>query len=75
MDPLDQIMDALDIETFFVCKDEAEGRRLAVGLMEKLKFASYDIVFIKYQGPGARVRIRAYVHKPGDNYSWLEGIS
>ena len=69
--PLDNILDALDVETFFVCTSEVEGKNLALTLMKNLGFKDVDLVFIKFQGSGARVRIRAYINKPGDNYPWL----
>jgi len=56
------VMDAIDIETFLVCSSESEGKELAIRM---------DIVFIQYQGPGARVRVRGYVYKPGASYGWL----
>jgi len=64
-------MDALDVETFLVCADEEEGRRLARELMAELGFPEADIVFFEFNGPGARVRLRAYRHRPGDRYAWL----
>ena len=42
---LDRVMDALDVETFFVCRDEEEGKELARRLMGKLGFQDTDIVF------------------------------
>ncbi|HHX51626.1 MAG TPA: hypothetical protein GX711_09320 [Clostridia bacterium] len=71
-DVLDRVMDALDLETFFVCRDEEEGKELARRLMGKLGFQDTDIVFVEHLGPGARVRARAYVHRSGDHYRWLE---
>lgn len=67
-----KIIDALDIETFLHCQDENEGRKLAAALMEELSLSDFDIVDIKQLGPGARVRIRAYINRPGDYYTWLE---
>lgn len=69
---MERVMDAVDIETFLVCKDEEEGRRLSLQLMDELGFKDSSIVFIQHQGPGARVRLRGYVYKPGDNYGWLK---
>lgn len=68
---LDRVMDALDLETFLVCKDEEEGRNLTLGLMQELGFQDVDIVFLEHEGPGVRVRARAYVHRSGDKYRWL----
>ncbi len=68
-----KIVDAVDIETFFACKDEEEGRTLALKLLESFGLKDTDIVFIQYEGPGARVRARGYIHRAGDRYGWLEG--
>jgi hypothetical protein len=70
--PLSSVLDALDVETFFVCTSEEEGKRLALDLMKELGFQDVDLVFIKFQGSGARVRARAYINRPGDNYPWLD---
>jgi len=70
---LRKIMDAVDIETFFVCKDEEEGRTLALELLQRFGLKDTDIVFIQHQGPGARVRARGYIYRAGDHYGWLEG--
>ncbi len=69
---LDRVVDAIDIETFLYCKDEAEGRELAVALAHELNLNHPDIVFLEHHGPGARVRLRAYAHHPGDHYRWLD---
>ncbi|MFZ5646858.1 MAG: hypothetical protein ACOY30_04470 [Bacillota bacterium] len=69
---LDRIMDGMDIETFIVCSSEEEGRRLTLQLFREKGFKDVDIVFIQFQGPGVRVRARAYVHRPGDSYGWLK---
>lgn len=69
---LDKVMDALDLETFLVCNDEEEGRNLTLSLMQELGFQDVDIVFLEHQGPGVRVRARAYIHRSGDKYRWLE---
>jgi hypothetical protein len=68
---LDHVVDALDIETFLICKSESEGREIALSLMAELNLPQGDIVFIEHKGPGARVRIRTYIHHPGDHYRWL----
>lgn len=72
---LDHVLDALDIETFLVCSSEEEGRRLAVQLMADLGLPHGDVVFLEYHGSGARVRLRSYLHRPGDHYRWLESES
>lgn len=68
---LEKIMDAIDIETYIVCKNEDEAEKLTMELMEKLGFKDISIVFIQHRGPGARVRARGYIYKPGDRYGWL----
>lgn len=70
---LSKILDAVDIETFFICKDEEEARALALEMLQKFGLTDNDIVFVQHQGPGARVRARGYVHRAGDLYGWLEG--
>jgi hypothetical protein len=70
--PLNHVLDAIDLETFLVCMSEAEGKHLALALMKDLGFKDVDLVFIKFQGSGARVRVRAYINRPGDNYPWLD---
>lgn len=69
---IDRIMDAIDFETFIVCNSEEEGRKLIVQLIKEWGFQDVDIVFSQYQGPGSRIRARAYVHRSGDVYGWLE---
>lgn len=69
---LDRVMDAMDVETFLVCSSEEEGRRLMLQFLKDIGFADVDIVFIQFQGPGVRVRARAYIHRPGDTYGWLK---
>ena len=70
-DILEKIMDAVDLETYLVCKDEEEAERLTLEIMKKLGFKDTTIVFIQHQGPGARIRARGYIYKPGDKYSWI----
>lgn len=69
---IEKIVDALDIETFFLCDNEEEAKELAGMLVQELKLPHGDIVFLEYKGLGARVRIRSYIHHPGDHYRWLE---
>jgi len=68
---LEKVMDAVDLETYLVCKNEEDAEKFTMELMEKLGFQDISIVFIQHQGPGARVRARGYIYKPGDHYSWL----
>ena len=69
---LDRVVDSLDIETFILCKDEAEARALAEELAREMNLSRPDIVFLEHRGPGARIRLRTYIHRPGDHYHWLE---
>lgn len=68
----DRITDALDVETFLVCESEEEGKQLALQLMKDLGFDDIDVVFVEFIGPGARVRVRAYICRSGDEYPWLD---
>lgn len=72
-DCLDKVLDAIDIETFFICRDEEEGKTLAIRLLENFGLRDNDIVFIEHQGTGVRVRARGYIHRAGDRYGWLQG--
>lgn len=69
--PLEQVMDALDVETFFVCDNEQQGRSLMLGLLKQWGLTDVDVVFAQHLGPGIRVRGRAYIHRPADKYSWI----
>jgi len=68
---LNRIVDSLDVETFIVCKNEEEGKKLGIQLMKDLGFRDADVVFIEYGNGGVRVRLRANIFKPGDYYKWL----
>lgn len=72
MDIFSRIVDAVDVETFILCKNEAEGKRLVKALMEEMGLKEGKIIFLKKRGPGVRVRVRAYIHEPGDDYGWLK---
>ena len=69
---LKHVMDALDVETFLICESEEEGKNLGLTLMKDLGFKDVDIVFSEFIGVGARIRVRAYIHKAGDTYPWLD---
>lgn len=69
-----RIVDAIDVETFLLCESEAQGKRLARALMDEMGLKDSQIVFLKKQGPGVRVRLRATVHRPGDEYGWLQEV-
>mgnify|MGYP007011861401 FL=1 len=68
---MDRVMDALDIETYLVCKDANEGKMLALQLGREMNLGDVDIMFEEYDGYGVRVRLRKYVYKPGNHYRWL----
>jgi hypothetical protein len=70
---LSRVIDAIDIETFLYCKNEDEAKVLAESLAAELNLPHGDVVFLEQRGLGARVRIRSYIHHPGDHYQWLEG--
>lgn len=72
MNALYQVVDALDVETYFLCHTEQEGRNLMLDFLKSIGFKDVDIVFAEHSGPGARVRGRAYVHRPADKYGWLK---
>ena len=69
---LDRIIDALDIETFIVCRDEDEGKEIMGRIMAGMGLKDIDIVFCQHLGPGARVRARGYIFRAGDHYGWLK---
>lgn len=68
---LDKILDALDIETYIVCKSEKEGKQIVRQLGDELNLGDLDIMFEEFDGYGMRVRLRKYVYKPGNTYNWL----
>ena len=69
---MDRVVDAIDIETFLFCSSEEEAKDLAEALAVDLGLPHGDVVFLEFRGWGARVRIRSYIHRPGDHYRWLE---
>lgn len=71
--PLQRVLDGLDIETFVLCASEAEGRELMLTLLANLGFEDTDVVFVQHRGAGARVRARAYVHRPGVQHPFTGG--
>jgi hypothetical protein len=68
---LDRVVDSLDIETFIMCQNEEEWKKLGFQLMRDLGFKDIDVVFIEYGNGGVRIRLRANIFKPGDYYKWL----
>lgn len=75
MKALERVLDALDIETYLVCADEQEGKELALLLGQELHLGEVDIMFQEFDGYGMRVRLRKYIHRPGDNYRWLASLA
>ncbi len=71
IDPLDRVVDSLDVETFIICQNEEEGKKLGFQLMKDLGFKDVDVVFIEYGNGGVRIRLRANIFKSGDYYKWL----
>lgn len=69
----DRVLDAIDLETFLVAGNEEEARQLALALVDEMGLGRGDIVFLEWRGGGARVRVRAYAHRPGEGYGWLRG--
>lgn len=69
---LDRIVDALDMETFIVCRDEDEGMEIMRRIMGDMGLKDIDIVYCQHLGPGARIRARGYIFRSGDHYGWLK---
>jgi hypothetical protein len=69
---MNQVVDAIDVETFLLCHSEEEAKVLALSLAAELNLRAADIVFLEFNGFGARLRLRSYAHRPGDHYPWLE---
>lgn len=69
---LERVMDAFDVETLLVCGSEEEGRCLMLDILKGFGFTDVDVVFAQFEGPGVRIRGRAYVHRPADKYQWLK---
>lgn len=70
MEARDRILDSCDLETFLLCKDADEARRLGRQLMNEMGFGDVDIVSCEMGGPGARIRVRGYVNRPSARYTW-----
>ncbi len=60
-----RVLDGLDVETFLLCGSEQEARDSLLALLRSFGFSDVDVVFVEQRGPGARVRGRAYVRRPG----------
>jgi hypothetical protein len=72
MTALEHIMDAIDIETYIICKDENEGKKLALQLGQEMNLGEVDIMYQEFDGYGMRLRLRKYVYKPGNVYKYLQ---
>ncbi len=68
---LEHIMDAIDIETYIVCKDANEGKKYALQLGQEMNLGEVDVMFQEFDGYGVRVRLRKYIYKPGNTYKYL----
>ncbi len=68
---LEKVMDAIDIETYIVCNDENEGKKLALRLGQEMNLGEVDIMYQEFDGYGVRVRLRKYIYKPGNMYKYL----
>ena len=64
-----RVVDAIDIETVFLCESELEAKTLCWELLAHLGLEG-DIVSLQFTGSAARVRLRGNVHLPGEQYSW-----
>jgi hypothetical protein len=69
---LDSVLDGLDIETYLVCSDAQEGKRLALQLGKEMNLGDVDVMAEEFDGYGMRVRIRKYIYRPGAAYHWLK---
>ena len=69
---MDQVLDAIDIETYLVCSSAQHGKLLAQQLGHEMNLGDVDVMFEEFDGYGVRVRLRKYVFRPGNNYRWLE---
>lgn len=67
------IIDAVDVETTLLAQSEQEARDLGIQMMKSFGFKDVDVVFIEHNGFAARIRLRAYVYRPGDKYDWING--
>lgn len=68
---LEQVMDAIDIETYIVCKNENEGKKFALQLGQEMNLGEIDIIYHEFDGYGVRVRLRKYIYKPGNMYKYI----
>jgi hypothetical protein len=71
MKAMDSIMDAIDVETYIVCSNPNDGKKIALQLGIEMNLGEIDIMYEEFDGYGMRVRLRKYVYKPGNSYPWL----
>lgn len=69
----ERVLDALDVETVILVESDEEAKRVGVDLLKSLGFRDADVVFVERRGSIARIRLRVYIHRPGDRYGWLKG--
>ncbi len=67
------VIDALDVETTLLAQSEQEARDLGIQMMRSFGFKDVDVVFVEHNGFAARIRLRAYIYRPGDQYDWVDG--
>ncbi|GEM_PF-614748 len=67
----EKIIDAIDVETVILSESEDEAREIGLSFMKSLGFDDVDVVFVEHSGFSARIRLRTYIHRPGDRYAWL----
>jgi hypothetical protein len=67
-----QVLDAIDIETYLICSSAQHGKQLALQLGQEMNLGEVDMMFQEFDGYGVRVRLRKYIFRPGDNYTWLK---
>ncbi len=67
------VIDALDVETTLLAQSEQEARDLGIQMMKSFGFKDVDVVFVEHNGFAARIRLRAYIYRPGDQYDWVDG--
>jgi len=68
----EKVVDAIDLETVFLCSTETEAKSLSLRLIKELGFKEGDIISLDFTGTSARVRLRGYIYKPGDHYNWVK---
>lgn len=69
---LNAVIDAVDIETYLVCSTAQQGHALALQLGREMNLGEIDVMFEEFDGYGVRLRLRKYIHRPAQQYSWLE---